>query len=198
MGRRKQGERLENHRLNPRKSPPQPTSTIASKTTRYAPSGGNSPTRQSVTAQQLELSICARDECQTARKQLPGPTGFLSNPSEAELKSWTPFIRDFLRKRRAARAQQPPTGLEKTREERNDANHIEMDQKGMSRAINHSLSDLPPKAHPLSPSSMQTTRFDAFLCVENSSKPPQPPSDMSQTYGDEHATSLTPGTCIRT
>ena len=50
LGRQKRGERLEDHPLDPGKSPPQPTSTITSFLTRYAPSGGNYPARQSVTA----------------------------------------------------------------------------------------------------------------------------------------------------
>ncbi len=77
----------------------------------FWPSGGNSPTRQSMTVQQLESSICAHDECQTA--QLPGPSGLKLSSSDAEMQYWMTFLKDFLRKWRTARAQHPVSGSEK-------------------------------------------------------------------------------------
>ena len=74
MGRKKQGEWLENHRLDPGKSPPQMTLMIVSKTMCSAPSGNNHPVQQSVMAQELKLSCRTREECQAARNQMYGPT----------------------------------------------------------------------------------------------------------------------------
>ena len=147
--------------------------------TRYAPSGGKSPARQFMTADKLELSIHGRDECQTARKRMDVPTGFLSNPSEAQLKSWTPFIKDFLRKQREARAQHPPAGSEKTRDVRDDVNRVEKGQNGTSSVAIHSLSEITPQTHPWPPTPTRLTCSDAFLRVEKPSRASQSPSDKS-------------------
>ncbi len=174
MGQRKQGEQLENHRLDPGKSPPQTTPTIASKMTCFAPSGGNPPSRQSITTQELKSSCRTRDECQAAQNQTYGPTGLESSPPESKELFTQTFLNEvgeWFKKWMVARAQRPPAGSEKLRDVRSDAIHIERERKSTSSRLNHSLSELTPQVHPPSPPPTHTSRFDASSCVVN---PPRP------------------------
>ena len=186
MGRRKQGEWLENHRLDPRKSPPQTTSTITSKSMCSAPSGNNHSAWQSVTAQELESSHRTCNEYQAAWNRTYGPSGLDSSPPE--LIKWLTRanlgeFRKWHRKQAAARAQHPPSDSEKTQDVKDNVIHIEKERKSTSRVINHSLSELTPQTHhlPLSPARLMC--FDVPRHVEHHPGPLQSPSDTTQATG---------------
>ncbi len=154
--------------------PPLP---IVPKMTCFVSFGDNCHLRQTLTTRELELSFCAHNECQTAQKPLPRPTELDPGPSELTkrvlIQADFGEFRDWFRKWVAARAQHPLSSLEKTWEERNNADHIEREQKGMSTDVNHSLSELTTQKHPMLPTSTRLMCIDACVHVENSSGPPQ-------------------------
>ncbi len=125
-----------------------------------------------------------------ARKRLAGPSGLESSPPELKplfSQAYLDEINEWFRKWMAAKAKHPPSGSEKPRRERDDANHIEKGQKGMSRARFHSLSELvTPQTHPLSPTPTRLTCLDMYRHVETPPGPPQSMSDANRAVQQGH------------
>ena len=178
---------------DPSRQPPQqlfhPSSTISSKTTRFALLGGNHhPAPHSLTTgstPELKSRIRTHDKCHTAQEQMDEPSGLDSSPPQLTKRSPTQFQPTFLMEREGkwvvAGAQHHPSCFEGKQESKDDANHIAKGQKGGYWARNHSLSELTHQTHPLPPIPTRSTCLDAYSRVEHSSGPLQSLSDTART-----------------
>ena len=175
------GKWLKNH--YPTEETPQtaPPPSQVPKATRFALSDGNHLVPHSVSVPELDSSSGTHNECHAAQKQTTALTRLKPSPPKSTKQLFTQAylneVSEWLRKRMAAKAQQPPAGLEKTQNVRKDVNHIEKGQKDTSRMTKQGYKPLhPPSTLP----PLCTTQLDVSTYVEHphqgSVDPPRRPS----------------------
>ncbi len=122
------GKWFKYHLPNPPMTQNPPPPFLVPKTMCFASSGGKSPNRPSVTAQQLESSHHTCNKCHAPRNRTYGATALKSNPPKWTKHTLTRFWPMFLMEKEGkwvvAGAQHHPSCFEGERESRNNANCI--------------------------------------------------------------------------